>query len=83
LAETVEGHVLGADPFIDTGDRVVTTAGLGEPQHARLARPEHVGKRGVVISNDGWGLCTVELEDGSLVTAWNIYDLERYVEEAE
>lgn len=62
--------------YIDTGDRVVITAGLAEPEHARSARPEHVGKHGVVESNDGWGRCEVLLDCGARIMAWNGKDLE-------
>lgn len=43
----------------------------------RMPRPEAVGKRGVVVHNDGWGFCTVDLDDGSRISAWNGKDLER------
>lgn len=63
--------------YIDTGDRVViisdgTITGFGG---ADLSK--HKGKHGLVLGNDGWGCCTVKLDDGETVTAWNSSDLKR------
>jgi len=68
--------------YLDAGDRVVVTEGVREDTHARAARPDLVGKRGIVRSNDGWGLCHVEFNDGTFATLWNAKDLEREDEAA-
>jgi hypothetical protein len=63
--------------FIDAGDRVVVKDAIADEAHARTPKPEAAGKRGVVESNDGWGLCRVLLDDGTQIMAWNTKDLER------
>lgn len=62
--------------YIDVGDRVVVTAAIAEPAHARGARPEAVGQHGIVTANDGWGRCDVLLDSGVRIMAWNGIDLE-------
>lgn len=63
--------------YIDTGDRVVVTAEIARPAHARGVHPEAVGQHGIVTANDGWGRCDVLLDSGLRITAWNGIDLER------
>lgn len=62
--------------WIDVGDRVVVTDRIAKPEHMRSARPEAAGQHGEVVSNDGWGLCRVQLDNGTRITAWNGIDLE-------
>lgn len=63
--------------YIDKDDRVVVLAHIEEQAHARMPYPDAVGKHGIVLSNDGWGLCAVKLDDGSTIRAWNHADLVR------
>lgn len=63
--------------YIDQGDRVIVTAGIAEPTHQRLGVPAAAGQHGVVLDQDGWGLCTVRLDNGAEICAWNGKDLER------
>lgn len=63
--------------YLDHGDRVIVTDGVLEDAHARSARPELVGKHGVIVENDGWGRCVVVFDDGTQATLWNKLDLER------
>jgi hypothetical protein len=63
--------------YIDTGDRVRLTDALRDDVHLRPAAPDLVGATGTVVSNDGWGLCRVALDDGGYAQAWNGIDLER------
>ena len=65
--------------YPDVGDRVIVirnaNAGSVGQQSSNLS--EHIGKHGVITANDGWGLCSVELDDGARVLAWNRYDLQK------
>ena len=61
--------------FIDRGDRVVNVDNARFQGSDDLS--EHQGKHGKVLSNDGWGLCEVLLDDGTSVYAWNGADLRR------
>lgn len=62
--------------FIDVGDRVRIAGNANAYGSDDLT--DRMGERGVVTDNDGFGLCTVEMElDGSVVLAWNRADLER------
>ena len=36
---------------------------------------QHQGKKGVIVSNDGFGLCRALLDDGTKVTVWNYSDV--------
>lgn len=63
--------------YIGAGDRVIVTEGIKEKAHARRPRPELVGMKGIVMENDGWGLCKVELDDGTWASLWNAKDLKR------
>ena len=63
--------------YIDTGDRVVVTEHISEAEHARGTYADVAGQHGVVESNDGWGRCTVLLDSGQRITAWNGVDLVR------
>lgn len=60
--------------FIGRGDRVVV---VGNTRMGSSDLSAHQGKQGEVVSNDGSGLCEVRLDDGTIVTAWNIADLKR------
>lgn len=62
--------------FIDVGDHVFVTEGILEDAHMRKARPELLGKQGLVVENDGWGFCRVLLEDGTYANLWNKKDLQ-------
>lgn len=64
------------ETYIDAGDKVRVTNGVLEDTHKRKAKPDLVGKNGVVLENDGWGWCTVRLEDGTTHGLWNGKDLE-------
>lgn len=61
--------------YIDSGDRVVVTGNARVLGSDNLT--DHQGKHGLVIGNDGWGKCSVQLDDGSYITAWNDADLTR------
>ena len=61
--------------YIDVGDHVFVTEGVLEDTHKRKARPELVGKQGLVVENDGWGFCRVLIEDGTYAHLWNTKDL--------
>lgn len=63
--------------YIDMGDRVVVKPDIAESAHARMPRPGAIGKHGVVLENDGYGMCTVRLDDDGVIHAWNAKDLER------
>ena len=65
---------MGKD-YIDRGDRVIIVGDTHANGSSVLAA--HQGKHGVVLSNDGFGLCEVRLDDGTIVTAWNSADLKR------
>lgn len=59
--------------YIDTGDRIVVSStdnantGFG----GGSLRPEHLGMHGKVLRNDGWGHCSVLLDNGDEVSCWN------------
>jgi hypothetical protein len=59
--------------YIDTGDRVIIKSvelvhnGFG----GTSLRPEHLGMHGIVLRNDGWGHCRVQLDNGDEISCWN------------
>lgn len=61
----------------DVGDRVVvvgnTNGGFSGAVSSDLTK--HMGKHGVIVHNNGCGLCKVLLDDGAKVLAWNGCDL--------
>jgi hypothetical protein len=59
------------------GDRVIVGEHIAQPEHQRATYPDAVGMHGIITENDGWGLCTVALDDGTTIKAWNGADLER------
>ena len=63
------------EDFITVGDRVVVRADKAFMGSSDLH--PHDGKRGVVVEMDNWGLCTVKLDDGIEVDAWNLSGLRR------
>lgn len=62
---------------IDAGDRVVIASDGNITGFGGQTLTKHKGKHGVVLTNDGWGLCRVLLDDGEEVSAWNGADLEK------
>lgn len=63
------------DAIPDVGDRVVIVSDGNPNGFGGQFLREHKGKHGVVLSNDGWGRCSVRLDDGSVVDCWNAADL--------
>ena len=63
--------------FIDKGDRVVIKSDGHPNGFGGQVLTEHKGKHGLVLSNDGFGRCSVLLDDGKAVDCWNGADLER------
>lgn len=61
--------------YIDRGDRVVIVGNSNWMGSSDLS--QYQGKHGTVLSNDGWGLCCVLLDDGNEIYAWNASDLKR------
>lgn len=64
---------------LDVGDRVVVfrNAYCGFAGKMSSDLSGHIGKHGVITSNDGSGLCEVLLDDGITVFAWNVHDLQK------
>jgi len=58
---------------IGRGDRVVIVGNTHGNGSSDLS--SHQEKHGEVLSNGGWGLCEVRLDDGTVVMAWNVADL--------
>ena len=65
--------------YIDRGDRVIVKQLIGIS--GSVKDKSYIGKTGVVISNDGFGLCEVKLDDGRKGMFWNGNDLERIGED--
>lgn len=63
--------------YIDKGDRVVIKSDGTQTGFGGNNLKEHKGKHGIVLRNDGFGLCKVKLDDGNEVSAWNSADLMR------
>ena len=61
--------------YLDRGDRVVIKNSTNKFGSDDLSI--HQGKHGVILENNGWGLCSVELDDGTLIKAWSNADLKR------
>jgi hypothetical protein len=62
--------------YISTDDRVVIKSRGNETGFGGQDLTGHIGKRGTVLSEEGFGLCTVRLDDGGVVEAWNGADLD-------
>jgi len=60
-------------PYITRGDRVVVkdvenfSCGFGGSN----LKPEHLHMRGVVLDENGFGHCEVQLENGDIISCWN------------
>lgn len=64
--------------YIDEGDRVIIKQVIGVRGSAR--DKSYIGKTGIVVSNDGLGLCEVKLDDGRTDIFWNSSGLEKISE---
>lgn len=64
---------------LGVGDRVVVVRNMNAGPEGQESSDlsEHIGKHGIITSNDGWGLCGVLLDDGTMVSAWNRHDLQK------
>jgi len=61
--------------YINGRDKVIVKKVIGVNGSAN--DKSYIGKTGIVISNDGFGLCEVRLDDGRRGRFWNGNDLER------
>lgn len=59
----------------DTGDRVVISSEGTITGFGGQSLKQYCGQHGVILQNDGWGCCSVRLDSGRIVIAWNGADL--------
>jgi hypothetical protein len=74
----METHDAATRSYIDTGDRVIVKSGKNQSNGfggSNIAE-QHEGLHGLVLSNDGWGHCSVLLDNGETISCWNGANLE-------